>query len=121
MKIPFLSKKEKSIPELEIKSEEIKLQDIIAPASVEIRQNYLRLGERFCKTFFVFSYPRYLSTGWLSPAINLNHPLDISLHIHPVDSGMVLKQLVKKLTEVQAELAERAEKGLVRDPTLETA
>ncbi len=123
MELPFLKffKKEKGIPELEIKPQEIEIQDIVAPSAVEIRQNYLKLGERYCKTFFVFSYPRYLSTGWLSPAINLNHPLDISLHIHPVDSGMVLKQLVKKLTEVQAELAERAEKGLVRDPTLETA
>ena len=123
MGLPFLKffKKEKGIPELEIKPQEIEIQDIVAPSAVEIRQNYLKLGERYCKTFFVFSYPRYLSTGWLSPAINLNYPLDISLHIHPVDSGMVLKQLVKKLTEVQAELAERAEKGLVRDPTLETA
>ncbi|RLC39739.1 MAG: conjugal transfer protein TraC [Candidatus Nealsonbacteria bacterium] len=123
MELPFLKffKKGKGIPELEIKPQEIEIQDIVAPSAVEIRQNYLKLGERYCKTFFVFSYPRYLSTGWLSPAINLNYPLDISLHIHPVDSGMVLKQLVKKLTEVQAELAERAEKGLVRDPTLETA
>jgi len=120
MKLPFF-KKEKTIAELEITPEEIQVQDIVAPSAVEIRQNYLRLGERYCKSFFVFSYPRYLSTGWLSPAINLNYPIDVSLHIHPVDSGQVLKQLVKKLTEVQAELAERAEKGLVRDPTLETA
>jgi len=57
----------------------------------------------------------------MSPVINLNHPLDISFHIHPVDSGAILRQLRKKLTEVQAELIEREEKGLIRDPTLETA
>jgi type IV secretory pathway VirB4 component len=33
----------------------------------------------------------------------------------------VLKQLRKRLTEIQAELMEREEKGLIRDPTLETA
>ena len=120
MRIPF-TKKEKTITELEIKPEEIKVEDIIAPSSVEIKQNYLKLGERLSKSFFIFSYPRYLSTGWLSPAINLNYPMDISLHIHPVSSGVVLKQLRKKLTEVQAELMEREEKGLIRDPTLETA
>jgi len=120
MKLPFF-KKEKTIEELKIEAGEIKLEDIIAPASVEIKQGYLKLGERFCKTFFIFSYPRYLTTGWISPAINLNYPLDISFHIHPVDTSEVLKKLRKKLTEVQAELIEREEKGLIRDPTLETA
>ncbi|MBZ9572951.1 DUF87 domain-containing protein [Patescibacteria group bacterium] len=120
MEIPFL-KKEKPITKLEIKPEEISMEDIIAPPSVETKQNYLKLGERFCKSFFVFSYPRYLSTGWLSPAINLNYPLDLSLHIHPVDSSKVLKQLRKKLTEIEAEIMERGEKGLIRDPALETA
>ncbi|MDI6883251.1 MAG: DUF87 domain-containing protein [Patescibacteria group bacterium] len=120
MKLPFL-KKEKIVEELEIRPEEIKIEDIIAPPSIEIKQNFLKLGERFCKSFFVFSYPRYLSTGWLSPAINLNYPLDVSLHIHPVNSSKVLKVLRKKLTEITAELIEREEKGLIRDPTLETA
>ena len=122
IKIPFLTKdKKEDSKELKIETEEIKTEDIVAPASVEIKQNYLRLGERLCKTFFVFSYPRYLSTGWMSPAINLNSPLDISFHIHPVNSGKILKQLRKKLTEIQAELMEREEKGLIRDPTLEAA
>ena len=120
MRIPFLKKKG-IIERLEIKPEEITMEDIISPPSLEIKQNYLRLGERLCKSFFVFSYPRYLSTGWLSPAINLSYPLDISLHIHPVDSSKVLKQLRKKLTEIEAELMEREEKGLIRDPALETA
>ncbi len=120
MKLPFL-KKEREIKGLKLKKEEIKIEDIVAPSSVEVSQNYLRLGERFSKTFFVFSYPRYLSTGWMSPIININHPLDISFHIHPVDSAVILRQLRKKITEVQAELIEREEKGLIRDPTLETA
>ena len=122
--IPLLNKilgKDKQMEGLEIKPEDISIKDIIAPALVEIRQNYVKLGERFARSFFVFSYPRYLSAGWLSPAINLNYPVDISLHIHPSDSGVTLKRLRKKLTEIQAELAEREEKGLIRDPSLETA
>lgn len=120
MKLPFL-KKERKVTGLKMEPEEIQLGDIIAPSSVEIKQNYLRLGERLCKTFFVFSYPRYLSTGWLSPAINLNYPIDISLHIHPINSGQILRQLRRKLTEIQAEIMDRQDKGLIRDPTIETA
>ncbi len=123
LKLPFQLPfgKQKEVEGLEIKPGDIKVEDIIAPASIEVRQNYLKLGDRFCKSFFIFSYPRYLSAGWVSPVININYPIDVALHIHPVDSGSVLKQLRKKLTEIQAELAEREEKGLIRDPALETA
>jgi len=118
----FLNKgKSFGVEGLQIKPEEIMIEDIVAPSLIEVKQSYIKLGERFAKTFFVFSYPRYLSAGWLSPAVNLNYPLDISLHITPIDTGETLKKLRKKLTEIQAEIGEREEKGLIRDPALETA
>ena len=117
----LFKKKEQEFEELELDPQEIEVADIIAPSLIEIKQNALLLGERIAKSFFVFSYPRYLSTGWLSPVINLNSPLDISFHVHPADSSRILKKLRKKITDVQAEIAEREEKGYVRDPALETA
>ncbi len=95
--------------------------DIIAPASIEVNQNYVQIEEKLAKTYFVFSYPRYLTTGWLSPIINMDIPLDISFFFHPIETGSILKQLRKSVTEVQAEIIEREEKGLIRDPALETA
>ncbi|MFH1714247.1 MAG: DUF87 domain-containing protein [Candidatus Nealsonbacteria bacterium] len=121
MNFPFLKKKQPIDSEqlFEIKTMEAK--DIIAPSSILINSNYLKMGNRFAKSFFIFSYPRYLSTAWFSPVINLDTPMDISLHIHPIDSGTVLKQLRKKVTEVQAEIMAGEEKGKIRDPALETA
>ncbi len=123
MKIPFLKKfkKKQEIPEELFAQEPMGIADIVAPSSLEVKQNYLKLGERFAKSYFIFSYPRYLSTGWLSPIINLNVPMDISFYLHPISSESILKKLRKKVTEVQAEIAEREEKGLIRDPALETA
>ena len=95
--------------------------DIVAPASIEVTQNYVQMEEKMAKTYFVFSYPRYLTTGWLSPIINMDIPLDISFFFHPIETGSILKQLRKSVTEVQAEIMEREEKGLIRDPALETA
>lgn len=100
---------------------ELTIQDIIAPPYLGVNQDNIKLGGRISKSFFVFSYPRYLYTGWLSPAINLNVPMDISLFIHPVDNQLILKKLMRKLTQVSAELLERQEKGMIRDPELETA
>jgi type IV secretory pathway VirB4 component len=120
MKLPFLKKKG-GVPEKTFEEEIITASDIVAPSSIEIGQNYFKLGERFAKSYFIFSYPRYLSAAWLSPIINLNSPMDISFYFHPLESEKVLRQLRKKVTEIQAEIMEREEKGLIKDPSLETA
>jgi len=117
MQIPFLKKKEIEIPVPEV----IEIKDIVAPASIKVTGTNLQFGERLAKSFFIFSYPRYLSTGWFSPIINLDVPMDISLFVHPADTSKILKELVRKITAVQAEIAEREEKGLIRSPELEIA
>jgi len=121
MKIPIFKKRRPEIPEKIFETEVIKATDIIAPSSIESKPNYLKLGERYVKSFFIFSYPRYLSAAWLAPIINLDVPLDISFFIDPIETGKILKQLVKKVTEVQAEITEREEKRLIREPALEIA
>jgi len=57
------------------------LQDIIAPAALEINSNYIRLGTKIAKTLFVVSYPRFLAMSWFSPIINLDRVFDISIFI----------------------------------------
>lgn len=97
------------------------IENIIAPPALEISSNYLRIGNKFAKTIFLFSYPRYLSAGWFSPIINLPNLLDISIFIHPLDSSMVLKKLRKKTAQIESQIQEGLEKGYVRNPMLETA
>ena len=121
MNFSFFKKKEEEIIGDRVFNEEsINVKDIIAPPYIGITQDYIKIGEKFSKSFFIFSYPRYLNTGWLSPAINLNVPMDISFFIHPINSEMILKKLRSKITQVSSELLERQEKGLIRDPALET-
>src|SRR3989338_9813507 len=117
----LFKKKKQEISDKIFEADVIRATDIIAPSSVEVKPSHLKLGDRLVKSFFIFSYPRYLSTGWFSPAINLDIPMDISFFIHPINAGLILKQLRKRVGEVQAELMEREEKGLIRDPALETA
>ena len=97
------------------------VESVIAPAGLEVNSSHLKLGNYFVKTLFVFTYPRFVTSSWFSPIINLAEMMDISVFVHPMDSGLALKNLRKKITEVQAEMSEREEKGLVRDPGLETA
>lgn len=97
------------------------IENIIAPAALEINPNYLRVGDIFSKTLFLFTYPRYLSSGWFDSLVNNPQLFDLAIFVHPVDTGDALKKLRKKVTEIEAQLSERAEKGMVRDPQLETA
>ncbi len=99
----------------------MKIVDVVAPSSIEEMQGHLKLEERYTRSFFVFSYPQYISAGWMSPVINLNTQLDVSFFIHPANTADVLKKLRKRITEVQAEMSEKEQKGMVRDPVLETA
>ena len=94
---------------------------IIAPAGVQVNSNYLKVGDKHVKVFFVFSYPRYLSTGWFEPLINLPNIFDISVFIDPVDTGLALKNLRKKSAQIESQISDQQDKGLVRDPMLETA
>ena len=97
------------------------VKKIIAPAGAEVSPNSLKIGDKIAKTFFVLTYPRYLSTGWFEPIINLPNLFDISIIINPVDTGMALKNLRKKAGQLESQMNEEQEKGLVRNPVLETA
>ncbi|HEY4479413.1 MAG TPA: DUF87 domain-containing protein [Candidatus Paceibacterota bacterium] len=99
----------------------LELKDIIAPSALRISPKELNLGEKVVRTFFVMSYPRFLSEGWFSPIINLDKVFDISIFIHPIETSKVLRQFQKKVAEVQSQIHTREEKGLVRDPMLDTA
>ena len=119
MNLPFF-KKTVDIDEDIFKQEAVNIKDIIAPPYIGISQDHINLGEKIVKSFFIFSYPRFLNTGWMSSAINLNVPMDIAFFIHPVNSAQILKKLRSKVTQISSELIERQNKGLIRDPALET-
>ena len=99
----------------------ISIKDLIAPASLEVSADYLRLGSKFVRTIFVVSYPRYINVGWFAPIINLNSTFDIAMFFYPVSSAVVLKQLKKKVGTLEAQIVSDAEKGAARDPLRETA
>ncbi len=99
----------------------VTLRDLIAPASLEFKSNYFLLGMRYCRTIYAYGYPRSIYTGWLSSIINLDEVIDISMFIYPVDSQVVMNNLQKKVTQLEASMEINAEHGKVRDPALEAA
>jgi type IV secretory pathway VirB4 component len=97
------------------------LRDLIAPSSIEIHSSHFRLGTKYGRTIYIYGYPRRIYTGWLSSLINIDEVLDVSLYIYPVESQIVLKNLRKKVTQLEASVSVGQEKGKTRDPALEAA
>ena len=109
------------LPEKIYESASLELQDIIAPSALKIEPKSLNLGDKIARTFFIISYPRFLTDNWFSPVINLDKIFDVSIFIHPIDTSLMLRQFQKKVAEVQSQINVREQKGMVRDPMLDTA
>jgi len=99
----------------------VTIKDLVAPSAFQVESSYVKLGDIFCRTIFVASYPRYISIGWSAPIINLSLTLDISMFFYPIKSSIILKQLKKKVGALEAQIQSDAEKGSPRDPIRETA
>ncbi len=97
------------------------LRDFIAPSSIEFKPDSFRIGTKLARTYYVYGYPRQLYTGWLSAFVNIDEVVDISIYIYPVESQVVLDNLRKKVTQLEAGLQLDAEKGKVRDPGKQVA
>ncbi len=97
------------------------LRDLISPSSLEFNSDHFRIGTKYGRTMYVYGYPRMLYTGWLSSIINIDEVLDVSMYIYPVETAVVMKNLTKKVTQLEASMDINSEKGKVRDPELEAA
>lgn len=124
----FLKKKERKVdtavsilPKSISQSPELELRDVLAPSALKINSKELNLGEKVVRSFFVISFPRFLSEDWFSPIINMDKMFDVSIFVHPLETAKSLREFQKKVAEVQSQIRIREEKGLVRDPVLDTA
>ena len=100
---------------------QLSVQDIIAPPSIDVDFNHLKIGETFVRTLFVVGYPRFVGANWLSPLINFSHTLTLSMFYYPVESRGVLQDLRRKIAELETTLKEAEKGGKVADPSVEAA
>lgn len=89
------------------------IQDILAPDAIEVDFTNLKIGNRLVRTLFVAGYPRFVAANWLSPLINFDHSLDVSMFIYPVEGKGVLENLRRKITEMEAEINSDMQRGRI--------
>lgn len=97
------------------------LRDFIAPSSLEIESDHFRLGTKYGRTFYIYGYPCQVYTGGPSSIINVDEEVDVSMFIYPVASQIILENLRKKVSQLEAGIQIDAEKGKVGDPAKQSA
>lgn len=97
------------------------LRDFIAPSSIEFKASFFQIGTRMARTYYIYGFPRQVFTGWLSSMVNLDEVIDLSMFVYPVESQVVLENLRKKVSQLEAGLQIDSEKGKVRDPGKQAA
>jgi hypothetical protein len=92
------------------------LADLIAPAAVEERPEYLYVDGQYVRGIAVTGYPREVAVGWLAPLIGHDAPLDIVLHLHPRDPSAVLRRYRRRKAELHASRSVRLRQGQTDNP-----
>src|SRR5215216_95664 len=97
------------------------LADLLAPAAVEVARDHVRLEYQYARVLVVVGYPRSVAPGWLTPLIEFEHPIELSFHVHPLDTASVVKLLGHKLVQLQSSRLVDVRSGRLADPEREVA
>jgi type IV secretory pathway VirB4 component len=89
--------------------------DLLAPASLELRSDRVRLGRRVSQTFAVSGYPREVGYGWLAPLLAGASELDLSLHVEPFPAELAAARLRRQRARFESTRRLEAERGSLAD------
>lgn len=99
----------------------LEARDMIAPPTIEVDFDHIKVGDQFHRTLFVVGYPRFVSANWLEPLISFNHTLDVSMYIYPTKSEEILENLKRKVGEMEATIQSDMKRGRVIEPSVQVS
>lgn len=114
----FRKKEEKEEIDLEEKElfEGLQFFNDVAPSGVKTEANHLLLGNTYCAILMITGYPSDIPIGWLSDLFFFGDDIDISIHIHPVDSAVAAKTLNKRIVQLTSTINASITQRGISDP-----
>jgi len=97
------------------------LADLVAPAVLEVARDHVRLDYHYARTLAVTGYPRSVGPGWLQPLIDFEEPIELSLHLLPLETGSMVASLTHKMVQLHSSRLLEARGGRLADPEREVA
>lgn len=88
------------------------LKDFIAPSAFDRgHEDYIRVGEKVVKSYYINGFPNDLLIGWLRELYSYDGNLDIQIFIEPTETRMALDELTRKITQFESQLYIEMSKG----------
>lgn len=98
----------------------ISVQDKVAPSSLEVDFNDIKVNDTYVRTIFVIDYKK-ASPGMLESLINYEEPIDISMYYYPIDTQEIVEKIRRKIAELEAALNMDLESGKVPNAYVKVA
>ncbi|TYQ17853.1 UNVERIFIED_CONTAM: hypothetical protein Cloal_0225 [Acetivibrio alkalicellulosi] len=74
------------------------LLNIISPIGIEIKRNFLIIGENLAKVYGIVKYPQKVEYGWLSKITNMPSTV-VGVSFRPVDNSTFIESLSKNVIQ----------------------
>ncbi|HAJ3957186.1 DUF87 domain-containing protein [Fictibacillus sp. Mic-4] len=111
MKLLQRVKNKKKAPEIESfltnDFETMNILDKIAPAILDEKENYIKLGQNYVRCFAVTDYPTNVEGNWLSELYRFKGNVTLSYHIKPISSQAVEQKFSKSVEELEVRLEDK--------------
>ncbi len=113
-----VKKRSKEVTNVEVKesifSNVPSVVELISPDGLYMDKDFVRVGDKYYRTYVVADYPRSLYIGWLEDIKQLGN-MDISVHVFPGEPRDIVNQLTRKITQYQAQYMLDSERGNMYD------
>jgi len=97
------------------------LADLLAPSSLVIGDDHLVLDGEYTRVLVVADLPPVVAAGWLNGILAERLPVNLSLHLRPLEPGPAAKALKLKSWRLGGALSDDAANGRPIDNNLTTA
>lgn len=95
-----------------------KPKDFIAPPSIDrSREDCLKIGNKYCRSFVVNGFPSIVQVGWLDDLFNSEGDMDTAIYVQPADDREAIDELTAKITQFEAQLDIEMKRGNIRNIT----
>lgn len=106
------TKKNKNKNEKVLEKGKFSPKDYFAPSGFDLSDPaYIKVGDKYVKSFIVKGFPSRVSIGWLDNLYNYDGDMDTALYIEPADERTALDELTNKITQYEAQLYKEQESG----------
>ena len=88
----------------------IHFKDSISPDSIELKKDYIKMGDKYARVLFLKEYPSFLKDDLLSQLTNFSRSMMVSVDIQPIPTDEAVKKIQKKLLAIETDITKWQQK-----------